>query len=177
MVDTLRRKGTPVMLTVLRLVLGLIMTVHGWMKLTGVSEWKSNVAAMGLPAPEVMAPLAVAGELLGGLGLMVGLLTPIAALGTAATMVTAILAVHLPHGLLAKNNGFEYPLTLLAASLFFVVRGAGPISVDAWLVRLGGGRDSAPEAIEHDRDAAGRETPEAGLRQREGERHRGRSAA
>jgi putative oxidoreductase len=77
--------------------------------------------------------LAVTGEFVGGLGLLAGLLTRVAALGPVCTMVVAILTVHLGHGLFAKNGGYEYPLTLLLVSAFFAFNGAGPISMDALL--------------------------------------------
>jgi uncharacterized membrane protein YphA (DoxX/SURF4 family) len=48
-------------------------------------------------------------------------------------MLIAILTVHLGHGLFTKNGGYEYPLTLLLASLFFAFHGAGPISFDAFV--------------------------------------------
>lgn len=122
-------------LTVARVTLGVIMAAHGFQKLTGFAEWHAHVQSMGLPLPAVSAWLAVAGELLGGLGLIVGLLTPIAAFGALCTMVVAIVAVHGSHGLFAQNNGFEYPLMLAAISLFYMLRGAGPISLDGWLAR------------------------------------------
>jgi putative oxidoreductase len=50
-------------------------------------------------------------------------------------MGTAILAVHLGNGLFNENGGWEYPLTLLLASLVFVVRGGGKHSVDSWVQR------------------------------------------
>jgi hypothetical protein len=75
--------------------------------------------------------LAIVGELFGGLGLVVGLLTPIAAFGVACTMTVAIAAVHLQHGLFAANGGFEFPLVLLASALWFMAAGPGPWSVDA----------------------------------------------
>ena len=78
-----------------------------------------------------MAPLAVAGELLGGLGLIVGLFTRVAAFGVMCVMVVAIATVHLHKGLLAEHGGFEYPLLLLATSLYFLVAGGGPVSLDA----------------------------------------------
>jgi hypothetical protein len=46
-------------------------------------------------------------------------------------MTTAIATVHISHGLFAQNNGFEYPLMLWATAVFFMLRGAGPISIDA----------------------------------------------
>jgi len=127
-------------LTLLRVGAGVIMTTHGWMKLTDIAATQHSFANAGIPMPAVSSYVAVAGELLGGLGLIVGLLTPIAAFGVLATMVVAVAFVHLQHGLLAQNGGFEYPLTLGLVALHFMVRGAGPISLDAWVAhRLGTG--------------------------------------
>ena len=81
-----------------------------------------------------------------GLGLIFGLLTPIAAAGVAFTMLVAILSAHIQNGLLAKNNGFEYPLTLMMAALWLMMRGAGPFSVDALLARRRQGSASSSGA-------------------------------
>lgn len=125
----------PYALTVLRVTVGVIMIVHGYMKLTGFQGWTEHVASLGIPLPEVMAPLAIAGELGGGIGLVVGLLTPVAAAGVLSTMLFAIFFVHLGNGLLAKNGGFEYPLTMGVVALYFVARGAGRFSLDALIFR------------------------------------------
>jgi putative oxidoreductase len=128
-------KGGVAALTLLRVIVGVIMVAHGLQKLAGFSEWQANVAKMGLPLPEVSAALALAGELAGGMGLLLGFITPIAAFGVSCTMAVAILTVHASHGLFAKDGGFEYPLTLLATALFFMLRGPGPYSLDALLQR------------------------------------------
>jgi putative oxidoreductase len=121
--------------TLLRVVVGVIMVAHGWQKLTALHSTQEAFAGMGIPAPNISAYLAIAGELFGGLGLLVGLLTPVAALGVGCVMVVAIAMVHWSHGLMAQNNGFEYPLTLLVAAVFFVIHGGGPFSLDAYLSR------------------------------------------
>jgi putative oxidoreductase len=121
---------SPLALTILRVVLGFVMAVHGWMKLVDYGSWRANIANMGIPAPDVFAALSTAAELVGGLGLIVGLLTPIAAFGVLCNMLVAIFVVHRENGLLAQNGGFEYPLVLAASALLFLVHGAGPISVD-----------------------------------------------
>jgi len=120
----------PWTLTVLRVAVGLIMAAHGWTKLTDYGGWVSNLDSMGVPFADVAAPLAVTAELVGGLALAIGALTPLAAAGVLVTMIVAIVSVHLPNGLFAKDGGFEYPLVMAAASLFFLTRGAGPISAD-----------------------------------------------
>ena len=131
--DTKREQATAVALTVLRVGVGAILVVHGWAKLSDVAGTAQSFAHLAIPAPQLSVYLAIAGEFLGGLGLLVGLLTRVAALGPLCTMLVAILTVHLGHGLLAKNGGYEYPLVLLLVSGFFAFNGAGPWSFDALL--------------------------------------------
>lgn len=118
-------------LTLLRLTAGIILTAHGWQKLVGFAEWRDTVVGLGLPMPTLMAALATAGELGGGIGLVLGLLARIAGFGAAAVMTVAIATVHITHGLFAQQNGFEYPLLIWSTAVFFMLRGAGPISIDA----------------------------------------------
>ena len=130
-----RRALSDLALTILRVVAGIILIAHGWDKLAGFEQWQSNVASMGIPFPEIAAGLSVAAELGGGIGLLLGVLTPLAAFGVFVNMLVAIGAVHLGNGLFARNDGWEYPLTLAVIALFFVFRGAGPYSVDALVKR------------------------------------------
>jgi hypothetical protein len=48
-------------------------------------------------------------------------------------MAVAITTVHLKNGLFAQNGGFEFPLVLAAASIFFLAAGPGPVSLEAYL--------------------------------------------
>ncbi|HCU25167.1 MAG TPA: hypothetical protein DF383_09120 [Deltaproteobacteria bacterium] len=130
---SIRSAMTSLALTLLRIGTGIIMATHGWLKLQNFSQTVENFAGMGIP--KIGVYLAIAGELGGGLGLIFGLLTPLAAFGILCVMVTAIYNVHLSNGLLAKDGGFEYPMTLGLVALFFIFRGAGPISVDALFCR------------------------------------------
>jgi putative oxidoreductase len=133
--DRFFEQGTTVTLTLLRVAVGGIMALHGWAKLCDVQGTAQSFGLLGLPAPDELVYLAIAGEFMGGVGLAAGLLTRIAALGPACTMIVAILVVHAGHGLFAKNGGYEYPLLLLVASAFFAFNGAGPLSMDAMLER------------------------------------------
>ncbi|HKP62414.1 MAG TPA: DoxX family protein [Polyangiales bacterium] len=117
--------------TLLRVVVGGIMAAHGFQKLLDPAQFQHHLTSMGFPVPGLMTYLAIAGELLGGLGLVVGLLTPIAAFGVASTLLVAVIVVHLKHGLFAANGGFEYPLMLVCTALWFMSAGAGPYSLDA----------------------------------------------
>jgi putative oxidoreductase len=130
-----QERADAVTITALRVAAGIILAVHGAMKLMDVPGTMHGFSELGIPYPQYAVYLAIAGELLGGIGLMVGLLTRIAALGTLSTMAVAIGYVHLGHGLLSKNGGWEYPLVLALVSLFFVTHGAGPASLDAFFSR------------------------------------------
>jgi putative oxidoreductase len=91
-------------------------------------------SAMHIPAP--LAFLAIAAEFFGGLGLILGLLTRIAAFGIAVTMLVAIATVHGAFGFFMnwsgtqKGEGFEYHLLVLAMTAFLMIRGGGAFSVD-----------------------------------------------
>lgn len=133
--DKLLRWSRTGSLTLLRVFIGGVMVAHGATKLWDLAATQSQFASMGIPVPAVAAPLAVLGEVGGGLGLALGLLTPISGLLVAVTMAVAIGYVHLAGGLFARDGGFEYPLLALLVSLHFTARGAGPVSVDALLAR------------------------------------------
>jgi putative oxidoreductase len=119
-----------VTVTLLRVATGVIMAVHGFMKVMDIQGTMHGLAQMGIPYPQYAVYLAIAGEFLGGIGLAVGLLTRVAALGTLSVMAVAIGFVHFGHGLMAKNGGWEYPLVLGLVSLFFITHGPGPASLD-----------------------------------------------
>jgi putative oxidoreductase len=86
--------------------------------------------------PTVLALLVMAAELLGPLGLAVGLLTRVAAFGIASVMIGAIIMVHWPHGFFMnwfgnqKGEGFEYHLLALGIAIALIVGGAGVWSID-----------------------------------------------
>ena len=92
--------------------------------------------------PPALTLLAVMAEFLGPLGLAIGLLTRVAALGIAAVMLVAILAVHRQHGFFMNwsatqaGEGVEYHLLALGLALALIVSGAGAWSIDALIARL-----------------------------------------
>jgi len=113
----------------LRLSLGVIFFMEGTKKLYGWFDgggWASTCqyfTQLGVPFPEVTAFFVGYTELLGALGILVGLLTRLAAFGIGCTMVVAILTAHL-------GGGWEYPLTVLASCIALVFLGAGNLSID-----------------------------------------------
>ena len=79
--------------------------------------------------PTISGPLVALLEFFGGLALIIGLLTRLAALGLAIDMLGAILIVHLAGGFFLPA-GYEFALLLMAASLTVAIAGPGAFSVD-----------------------------------------------
>jgi putative oxidoreductase len=83
-----------------------------------------------------VAFLIICTEFFGGLGLIVGLLTRIPALGIGVEMIGAIFIVHLPNGFFMnwygnqKGEGFEYHLLVIAIAAALLIRGGGAFSAD-----------------------------------------------
>jgi putative oxidoreductase len=131
-------------LTLIRIILGIVFFAHGSQKLLG---WfggpglKETLRTMhkhlGLPIP--LAFLSVATEFFGGLGLIAGLLSRVAAIGIAAIMLAAIVIVHGRYGLFLdwfgnrKGHGYEYHLLAIALAAAIVVKGSGAMSLDRLL--------------------------------------------
>ncbi|MFO7177530.1 MAG: DoxX family protein [Pseudomonadota bacterium] len=122
-------------LTLLRLAVGFVFVAHGWMKLSDTAATTASFAAVGIPTPRLATYLAILGELGGGIGLLLGLLTRLAALGPILVTGSAIWFVHRGRGPFLENNGWEFALTMLLVCLYFVFRGPGPVSLDALLWR------------------------------------------
>ncbi len=123
-------------LTVLRVVTGIIFLAHGWQKLFGMGfhGTAGMFGAMGVPMPAVSSAIVTLVECLGGIALVIGLLTRWAAALNGFDMIVAILLVHLKHGFL-KPGGVEHPLIMLAACIALVVMGPGAASVDGALAK------------------------------------------
>jgi putative oxidoreductase len=127
----------PLGLLTLRLALGAVMIAHGWQKIAG--HMHGIMGMLGhLGIPQWMAYLVVAAEFGGGILVVLGLLTRLAAFSIVIDMLVAIFKVHLKNGLTGQG-GFEFPMMLAAAAFALVFFGAGPISLD-WLRGSKGGR-------------------------------------
>jgi putative oxidoreductase len=119
-------RRTDLALLVLRVVVGIVFAVHGGQKIFvyGFGGVIGAFGKMGVPIPTVAGPLIALLELLGGLALVLGILTRAAGVLLAVEMLVAILLVHLGAGFF-NPNGFEFPLTLMAASVALALGGPG----------------------------------------------------
>jgi putative oxidoreductase len=118
-----------------RVALGAILLAHGWGKVVprgSLYNFAHMVSHMGLPY--WLGYVAAFTEFFGGMALILGLLTPLVAVGVIIEMAVAILKVHLRHGLTGPM-GFELPLSILALALFLLADGPGYLAVDQALFR------------------------------------------
>ncbi len=119
-------------ITFLRVVVGIIFLVHGGQKLfiIGLQNVAGFMHQLGIPFPLLSAVVVTIVEFVGGLALVLGLFTRWTAFLIAIDMLVAVLAVHLQGGFFLPK-GFEYALTLLAASVALALVGPGAAAVDA----------------------------------------------
>lgn len=118
-------------LTLLRVTVGTVFLVHGAQKLFsfGLEGVTGAFEGMGIPLPALAAAFATGVELLGGLALILGLFTRIAAPLLAINMLGALLFVHIGAGFFLPE-GYEFVLTLLAASVALTLTGPGALALD-----------------------------------------------
>ena len=120
---------------VMRLALGIIMVAHGYTKIIpsgALYTFSHTVARMQLPV--WLGYVSAFTEFFGGMLLIVGLLTRVAAFMTAIDMAVAIIKVHLHGGLLGPNS-FALPLALFSISLMLVFTGCGWMGLDDFVGR------------------------------------------
>jgi putative oxidoreductase len=142
---------------IIRLVVGVLFFYHGAQKMLGwwggpgFSAMMHAFESQGVPA--VFAFLAIAAEFFGGIGLIAGFLSRIAAFGITVNMIVAIMTVHLQNGLSMnwsgqqKGEGFEYHLLVLAITISIMLVGAGAFSVDGMIYKGEAYRQPRPQTI------------------------------
>ena len=130
-----------------RAIVGIIMFGHGLQKLTGgPANFGQNVlGGLGFPLPVLMGYVVTFAELLGGILLIVGLLSRLAALILTINLVVAILLVKVNLGLISSQGsppGAELDLALISGLLVILLAGPGKLSLD---YALGLDRDPTTE--------------------------------
>ena len=137
------RTDNDVAALLMRLALGVVFVAHGAQKVLG---WWGGFGAgatiqgfskMGMPP--VLTILVMAAEFGGGLLLIIGFLTRLAAFGIGCVMLGAIVLVHSKVGFFMnwmgnqKGEGFEYHLLALGLAIALLIKGGGALSVDGAL--------------------------------------------
>ena len=122
-------------LLVVRVVMGVAFILHGWPKIQNPMGWMNAMG--GEAVPSFLQALAALAEFGGGIALLLGFLTPLAALGIVCQMLGALFMVHFPmgHPFVAATGGpsYELPLVYLALAILLLVMGPGRWSFDALL--------------------------------------------
>lgn len=128
-----------------RIALGIVFFPHGaqkmlgWFGGSGFSGTLDAFSGMGMPV--AITVLVILGEFLGSLGLLVGLLSRIAAAGIGVIMLGAVFMVHAQNGFFMnwfgnqQGEGFEYHLLALGLVLVVLIKGSGAFSVDRALAQ------------------------------------------
>ena len=112
---------------ILRLAIGSAFMIHGYPKLKPNEQAKGWMKSMGMPV--ALVPFAGVVEFFGGLGLVLGILTPIIAFLSALWMLsTTWLSVTKIKKKYA--GGLEIDITLLLAALALTFLGGGTFSID-----------------------------------------------
>lgn len=113
-----------------RIFLSILFILAGWAKLTGLEGTAQYFGAIGLPVPTVTAVLVGLVEFVGGLAILVGFKTRIAAVIVALFTIGATLVAHMDfaegmNALMAQKN-----LAIAGGLLLLAITGAGAFSVD-----------------------------------------------
>jgi putative oxidoreductase len=135
-VNEFRTKYNDIAYMAFRVLVGLFFIAHGMQKIFGVFTDKGaqpilggNMSAAGVNLMWIAGLI----EFLGGLLIIVGLFTSIAALLSAITMLCAYFIAHAPRGTLPIANGGELALLYFAAFVYIIFEGGGKYSLDAKL--------------------------------------------
>lgn len=122
---------------ILRLAIGLTFAAHGaqkafgWWRGPGPANWMKAVHGMGFHPPGLFAAASIGAELVAGLMLALGFITPVAAAVLVAQAIVISIQAHLSHGFFSKEGGFEFPFVLGAGTFAVGLLGAGSWSLDA----------------------------------------------
>ena len=125
-------------LLILRVVLGVTMAAHGYNKFFGGGRIKGTAGwfeSIGMKPGTFHARVAASTEMAAGIGLALGLLTPIPAAGVVALMLVAAWTVHRHNGFFIVKEGWEYNLILATAAVAIAATGAGKYSLDDLLFK------------------------------------------
>jgi putative oxidoreductase len=128
----------------LRVVAGSIFVLHGAQKVFGALDGPGLSAVVQQMGP--IGYLVSLGELLGGLGLIVGLLTRFSAAANIVIMLGAIAMVHGKNGFFSQGGGYELNLALIGLLLPLLIAGPGLLAISNF-IRLPFGGAANPVTV------------------------------
>ncbi|MFI2641832.1 DoxX family protein [Streptomyces sp. NPDC018610] len=140
-------------LLLIRLTFGLLMAAHGAQKLfglfggPGLTTTGKGFAALGYHPGKLFAVIGGLSESLGGLGLALGLFTPLAAAALIGVMINAMVTVTGAHGLWETDGGVEYSVCIAVVALAVAATGPGRLAADRFLPWGSGGWKPAGFAL------------------------------
>ena len=121
-----------------RIVVGSVFLETGWLKLNALPRMIQNFRDWGIPAPEVMTPLASGIEFACGALLLAGLLTRFAAVPLMIVMVVAIISAKWSEvDSFVTLMGFE-EVSYFVMFAWLAIAGPGPVSLDHFVLRAAG---------------------------------------
>lgn len=124
---------------VLRVITGWILAAHGWNKLqNGPENFANTLQGLNVPAPEFMAWVVSLTEFVGGIMLLVGLLSRVVSFAILIEMIFTIALVKADVGLIAPQGtgaGAELDLLVWGVAAAVMIMGPGRVSID-WLLGL-----------------------------------------
>jgi putative oxidoreductase len=117
--------------TLLRLILGIIYIMHAYLAVGvfGLSGMIAYQVKQGVPFPEIATWYLILAHGVGGIFLVLGIFTRWAALANVPVMLGALVFVHAKNGFWAHQNGYEYVLVLLVASVAVALIGGGALAL------------------------------------------------
>lgn len=113
-----------------RVLLSILFILAGFSKLTALTGTAGFFGSLGLPMPMVTATIVGLVELLGGVAILVGFKTRIAAIVLAVFVLAATAIAHLDFSQAGNAMMLQKNLAIAGGFLLLAVLGAGPLSVD-----------------------------------------------
>jgi len=134
---------------ILRIIVGIGFLVHGYAKLSnGPAGFTKLLHLVSVPAPEVMAWIAIISEVVGGIALILGAFVRIVSIPLIITMLTAIITIHYKFGYSSIKTigldesgpkfgppGYEINLLYIGALIMLTFSGGGKLSIDSIIGR------------------------------------------
>lgn len=134
---------------ILRIIVGIGFLSHGYAKLSkGPEGFTKLLHYVGVPAPGLMAWMAIISEVVGGIALILGVFVSIMSVPLIITMLTALFTIHYKFGYssiktigLDENGpkfgppGYEINLLYIGALVMLIVAGAGKFSIDSMMAK------------------------------------------